>query len=574
MPTIEFKGKAVVNSHHLSVPIAELKVNARKSCTSKGRDCSLDENLIIHGDNLHALKALLPWYAGRIDWIYIDPPYNKGTEGWSYNDNVNSAYLQEWFEDIKPIDGEDLERHDKWLCMMWPRLNLLRDLLKDTGAIFISIDDNERHHLRMAMDEIFGESNFVCDFIIRSNPRGSQSSNLIAKEHEYMLLYAKEIEHLHIEGFNKTPEEQREYDKVDENGCKYRHLGLRQRGGEWRKEQRPHLHYPIFIDPKSGMTSIKQNSRFSERVIPIRPTTDELGRWTWSKKEAKDNSHLLVGKEVRRKKELVWDVFRRDYLYDLHGKIAKSKPRTVWLDKDLNYQKGKRDVKDLLGEQWDDFEYPKPIHLVKRAIGMFGKKDGIFLDSFAGSGSSGEAVLRLNNEDGGNRKFILVECEDYAEDLTARRIRKVIRGAKSSPDVEKQSGIDADFTYCTLGKEMNAISMLDGTNLPDFSTLASYLVFTASGTAPTKIGKRAINGQLVPFYEVDDRLYYLLYKQNQEYLLSTDSALDIEKARRITKQCEGKNKDAVVYATHKFVSQDDLSKLRISFCGLPWVGNL
>ena len=151
MPTLDFN-----YAHHLTVPSRTIEPDARKSLLPKGSKPSLDDNLIIHGDNLHALKALMPRYAGKTKCIYLDPPYNTGNEGWIYNDNVNSPMMQEWLKDKSPVDGEDLERHDKWLCMMWPRLQLLGELLAGDGVIFISIDDNEQHCLRMVMDEIFG----------------------------------------------------------------------------------------------------------------------------------------------------------------------------------------------------------------------------------------------------------------------------------------------------------------------------------------------------------------------------------------------------------------------------------
>jgi len=162
MPTLEFKGKQFVYSHHLSVPFRELRVDVAKSLPAAGHKPSLDDNLIIHGDNLEALKALLPTHAGKVDCIFIDPPYNTGEEGWCYNDNVRSPLMQEWLKkSANPVDKEDLERHDKWLCMMWPRINLLRELLADEGSIWITIDDNEIHRCRALFDEIFGADNFV-----------------------------------------------------------------------------------------------------------------------------------------------------------------------------------------------------------------------------------------------------------------------------------------------------------------------------------------------------------------------------------------------------------------------------
>ena len=175
MPSLEFKGKQHIYAHHLTVPYRPLVPDAAKSYPPRTDDVQAssvdqtpDGNLIIHGDNLHALKALLPRYAGRVKCIYIDPPYNTGNENWSYNDNVNSPLMQQWLDENGPVDNEDLERHDKWLCMMWPRLQLLKELLAEDGVIFVSIDDNEQHHLRMLMNEIFGEENFVADFVWNS----------------------------------------------------------------------------------------------------------------------------------------------------------------------------------------------------------------------------------------------------------------------------------------------------------------------------------------------------------------------------------------------------------------------
>ena len=175
MPSLDFKGKAFVYAHHLTVPFRELVPDAKKSCLPKSTAPALDGNLIVHGDNLHALKALLPLYAGKVDCVFIDPPYNTGNEGWCYNDNVRSPVAKEWLKKASPVDREDLERHDKWACMMWPRLKLLHELLAEDGVIFISIDDNEVHRLRALMDEIFGEENFVTQ--IEWQKRYTRSNN-------------------------------------------------------------------------------------------------------------------------------------------------------------------------------------------------------------------------------------------------------------------------------------------------------------------------------------------------------------------------------------------------------------
>ena len=189
MPTLDFNGKQFIRGHHLTVPIKTLEIDDKKSFTGES-DPSLDDNLIIHGDNLEALKALLPRYANSIKCIYIDPPYNTGNVGWKYNDNVNSPQMQAWLN--KNVDAEDLERHDKWLCMMWPRLHLLHDLLSDDGVIFISIDDNEVHHLRLIMDEIFGNQNFFAVLTRRAMHTVRNSSKDFNLNADYTLVYAKE----------------------------------------------------------------------------------------------------------------------------------------------------------------------------------------------------------------------------------------------------------------------------------------------------------------------------------------------------------------------------------------------
>ena len=223
MPFLDFKGKSVVYSHHLRVPFRSLTVDEKKSfprptAVRRGKSAKqgksargqsppaaappgLDDNLIIHGDNLHALKALLPRYSGKIKCVYIDPPYNTGNEGWKYNDKVNSPTIKEWLKQ-NGIGSDDGERHDKWLCMMWPRLQLLKELLADDGVIFVSIDDNEQHHLRMIMNEIFGEENFIATIIWRKKAGGGQDSKYFAGEHDYILCYRK-TEKYHI-NFRKT----------------------------------------------------------------------------------------------------------------------------------------------------------------------------------------------------------------------------------------------------------------------------------------------------------------------------------------------------------------------------------
>ena len=244
MPLIDFKGKNFVFSHHLTIPFRQLNLVKNKSLNIEKKQT----NKIIHGDNLNSLKALLPNYARKIKAIYIDPPYNTGNEGWCYNDNVNSPLIREWLKDnANPVDKEDLERHDKWLCMMYPRLKLLHELLSDDGAIFISIDDNEASNLKCLMDEIFGEYNFVSQLTVQLNPRGRTLDKFLAKTHEYILVYAKDINTSCLYEVDKEGEGISDYKHKDKKG-KYRTLELRNRNPVFNKSNRPNLFYPFYTD--------------------------------------------------------------------------------------------------------------------------------------------------------------------------------------------------------------------------------------------------------------------------------------------------------------------------------------
>jgi adenine-specific DNA-methyltransferase len=210
MPSLNFKGKALVQNYHLLVPYHELKPVKAKSLTDKA---SLHDNLVVHGDNLKALKALLPYYHGKVKCIYIDPPYNTGNEGWVYNDNVSSPMMQEWLG--KVVDREDLTRHDKWLCMMLPRLKLLRDFLTDDGVIFVSIDDNKVHRLRELLDEVFGEENFVATIIWEKVYSPKSSARFFSENHDYIVMYARRKDSFELGLLPRTEEANARYENPD-----------------------------------------------------------------------------------------------------------------------------------------------------------------------------------------------------------------------------------------------------------------------------------------------------------------------------------------------------------------------
>src|SRR3989338_10376075 len=239
MATLQFKGKSAVWNHHLSVPYHTLEKDAKKSL--KGTDA--EENLIIEGDNLLALKSLLPKYQGRIKCIYIDPPYNTGNEGWVYSDNVNSPTIQEWIGKVVGKQGEDLTRHDKWLCMMTPRLKLLRELLADDGSIFVNIDENEQYHLRLIMDEIFHEANHIATFVWSGRSGKGGTTKQVELNHEYIECYSKDATKLKMKPIINIQGE----GNYKDNKSTYKREHLRQWGQGDRKEDRPSMYFPIIL---------------------------------------------------------------------------------------------------------------------------------------------------------------------------------------------------------------------------------------------------------------------------------------------------------------------------------------
>ena len=501
-----------------------------------------DGNLIIHGDNLHALKALLPRYAGRIKCIYIDPPYNTGNEGWVYNDNTNSPLMQEWLQQNSPVDGEDLERHDKWLCMMWPRLHLLRELLSDDGVIFISIDDNEQHHLRMIMDEIFGEENFVASIIWRKKSGGGQDSQSFAREHEYILCFQKSDQFKII--FRSAPVSELEFSKIRE-GRKCKFIKLEKWGSSALRSDRPTMFYPI-KDPDGN------------DFYPHAPNGQE-GNWR-TRPTALDKDHIHWEKKKDR-----WIPYEVIY-FDEINKDKLIKDRTIFYDIATTTDSA-NEQKTIFGNKI--FDISKPVDLINRLIQISTTKNSIILDSFAGSGTTAHAVLALNKEDGGNRKFIMVECEDYADTVTAERVRRVIKGVPEAKDPNLRKGLGGSFTYCTLGDPVDIEEMLTGKSLPTYSELAAYLLHTASGISSGQQDLAPKNEDGL-FYSNDTTDYYLLYESSLDWLRSNDAIFNEVHANRISNQNQATGKRAVVFAAGKYMGQRDLTVKNITFCQLPY----
>lgn len=619
MPTLEFKGKQFVYSHHLGVPFRELQVEEDKSLPIKGQQPSLDDNLIIHGDNLEALKALLPTHAGKIDCIFIDPPYNTGNEGWCYNDNVRSPLMKEWLKkSANPVDKEDLERHDKWLCMMWPRLNLLKELLSESGSLWVTCDDNEVHRLSQILDEIFGEDAFVANIVVENNRKGRNDKEHVALTHEYMLVYSND-EYL-SRGLELTPEQIAEFSQIGDDGRRYALRDLRKRGSEDRKEDRESMFFPIYWDEGTGELSLEDTEGKLTKILPKRGDNSD-GRWRWGVERVRRNLSDLV---ARRSKSGRTDVEYKVFLDEADDVKTgtRKKPKSVWVGPEYSTDHASTLIKEIFGENPLKHS-PKPLAQVIQTIQLSVGKNGVVLDSFAGSGTTAHAVLEANKRDGGQRRFILVECEDYADSLTAERVRRVINGypytgtqrdelhrenitwstfekkhskvldhvasienlqGHEYDKISKQikdgvltvtgerkvkgtaPGLGGSFTYCTLGEPIDVESLLTGKGLPNFEALARYVFYTATGHSLAKVGEPAPDGFIG---ETDLFRVHLFYQPDREWLRSNEAALNAERVTAIEKNSKT-GKRAIVFAVAKFMSQKELTARRIEFCQLPY----
>jgi adenine-specific DNA-methyltransferase len=539
MATLSFKGKSFIQNYHLAVKYHELIPVKKKSLTDK---VSLKDNLIIHGDNLKALKALLPTYAGKVKCIYIDPPYNIGNE-WIYNDNVNSPMMQEWLGEV--VYKDDLTRHDKWLCMMMPRLRLLKDLLRQDGIIFISIEENEIRHLKMLMDEIFGEQNSIGTFIWRKKEGGGQTDAYFVTEHEYIVVYARSEE---FEWFDEIiPMTEAEFNKSDKLGH-FSAIKLAKWGVGAKREDRPKMYFSI--EAPNGTS-----------VFPKTPDGRE-GRWRVGKTrmaELVQDDLIYWGK-----KNGNWIAYEKIYFEE--GKVKIIKERSILYEL-ANTGDASNELKEIFGVK-DVFDNPKPTELIKFLIKYTTQNNSIVLDSFAGSGTTAHAVLDLNKEDGGNRKFILVECEDYADNITAERVRRIIKGIPEAKDENLKKGLGSSFSYFELGGSIEMENILKGRNLPSYNDLARYVFYTATGEEflPEKV-----NEEKHFIGESNEYEIYLFYQPDLEYLKSTALTLDV--AKTLGKYT---SKRKLVFAPTKYLDLNDSELLTkhglkdIEYCQLPF----
>ena len=380
------------------------------------------ENLYIEGDNLDVLKLLQESYLSKVKLIYIDPPYNTGND-FIYRDDFkisNEEYDEE--SGAYDLEGNRLFKntdtngrfHSDWCSMLYPRLMLARNMLSDDGAIFVSIDEHEIDNCLKILDDVFGRSNRVGVIVVKSNPRGSMSIGEIANLHEYLAIYSKNVMKTDIIGHKLSEEMTSEYKYHDNNG-NYRLLGLRMRGGFWRRSERPNLFFPIYVNPLDGTVSLTKSGTYSEEAIPVQPSTMEDGTWRWSSEKIKAESHLLVGKKIKRGDSEVWDIYQKDY-YDREGG-RRTKAKSIWDASEINYQNGTAEIKNLFGKSI--FDYSKPVYLLSQVIEMIGMNDNdIIMDFFSGSATTAHAVIQSNAEDGIKRKFIMIQLPEECEKKT------------------------------------------------------------------------------------------------------------------------------------------------------------
>ncbi len=484
MPTLTWRGKDAVLNHHLEVPYRLLKCEGALSAGAPGSG-----NLIVEGDNLQALKALLPYYKGQVKCIYIDPPYNTGTDerdeggkrsGWIYNDNVNSVEIREWLGKVVGEESEDLNRHDKWLCMMWPRLQLLKQFLKPDGIIFVSIDDIELANIRTILDEVFGVRNRVGTVVWKNATDNNPTQ--ISSEHEYVLCYARDKPELPSEWKSQNLAvkdrllalgEQFIRDYPDRETCQaeYSKWFSRNKQFLWPFDRYKYIDDGgIYTGSQSVHNPGKEGYRYdvphpvtglpcAQPMMGYRFPPETMERLLAEKR-------LLFGEDHTKIIEL--KVYVRDYraklssLFELDGRI------------------GTNEIKDIFPESKRPFDFPKPTELIEELLSFTTSQDDLILDSFAGSGTTGHAVLKLNAADQQSRRFILVEMKGaIARDLTAERVRRVAEGYTNAKG-DKVEGLGGGFRFCTL-----SAPLFDGEGQLSAEltreALAHHLYFTECG---------------------------------------------------------------------------------------------
>lgn len=572
MPSLNWIGKEAVEHHHREVPYRLVHCDGDLSAGDPDAG-----NLLVQGDNLEALKALTPYYAGEVKCIYIDPPYNTGNEGWVYNDAVASPEIKAWLGSVVGKEADDLSRHDKWLCMMYPRLNLLKDFLKPEGAIAVSIDENEISSLLMLMDEIFGRQNRVGTMVWQKGKKGD--SKLLPTVHEYIVIYARNKALL----TEREVKWRRRKAGADEVLAHYQtiredlypdHDAIRAEMMKWYRSlakddpRKSHKHYnwsddrglyfaADFAGPDDGRESRpRYDIRHPKTQKPCKmPSTG----WRWEE----DTTKLALA-----------EVPARIHFGKTHATIPCRKSYLFEVDKEplqsVFYKDGRAatlQVEGLLGA--GAFQFPKDVDVLVDLLSILTEDGDLILDSFAGSGSTGHAIFKMNAMGKPKRRFILVEMdENTASQKTAKRLSLAIEGYKEQVKPFRQvEPLGGGFRYCRLGVPLfNEFGDIDSD--VSFSDLAAHVFFAETGApipAKAQVGNPYLGKQ-------GKKTVYLLYAQGLEGTPreALGNVLTPDALVALPAPPEGFEGTRIVYAEGTTVSPDRLKAESVVFKQIPY----
>lgn len=577
MPTLEWIGKDKVVNHHLEVPYRVLERQYSYDADGRHEADNASENMVIHGDNLEALKALMPQYEGRVKCIYIDPPYNTGNEGWVYNDNVNDPRMRDWLHKTVGKEGEDLSRHDKWLCMMYPRLKLLQRLLAEDGAIFISIDDTEYANLKLICDEIFGSNCFVSNISWQRTYSTRNDSKGIVNEVEHLVVYSK-LANWSPNKLPRTAEMDAKYKNPDNDIAPWRsdnayaadaatHQGMvyaiqhpftgrllyPSNGAHWRYSQ------DVMLESMRGWCEYELrdlNDAHERAVVCGVPESDV--------RQGVQAIVLSESLEISAQKaQAVYDrgqwprffftkggkggIARKTYLENVGGKL----PTNFWPFSETGHTgEAKKEMLTIFNGK-ATFDTPKPRRLIEFVLKIAGDKDALILDSFAGSGTTAHAVLNMNKADGGNRRFILVEMGDYADTITAERVKRVIDGYGEGKKAVEGTG--GSFSYYELGEPLMCGDVLNEN--VGIEKIREYVYFT-----DTKNRLPAPHPDEPYFMGLHvSSAYYFCYEKDRAVTLN----------RELLHTVKTRAASYVMYADLCTLSEAELEKYHITFKKIP-----
>ena len=577
MPTLEWIGKSKVINHHQDVPFRVLERKYSFDENGQHDEDNGSENMIIRGDNLEALKALLPRYEGRVKCIYIDPPYNTGNEGWVYNDNDNDPKIKKWLGEVVGKEGEDLTRHDKWLCMMYPRLKLLQKLLADDGVIFISIDDTEYANLKLICDEIFGSNCFVSNISWQRTYSTRNDSKGIVNEVEHLVVYSKQPD-WNPNKLPRTAEMDAKYKNPDNDRTLWRTDNAFAPGAATHQGMVYAIQHPFtgkMLYPSNGACWRYQQDQMLEIMrgwceYELRDLNDAHERAVVCgvpENDVRQGVQAIILSESleisAQKAQAVYDrgqwprffftkggkggIARKTYLENVGGKL----PTNFWAFTETGHTDEAKKEMLAIFDGKATFDTPKPHRLIEFVLKVAGNENALVLDSFAGSGTTAHAVLNMNKADGGNRKFIMIEMMDYVDSITAERVKRVINGyGEGKKAVE---GTDGDFSYYGLGEPIFNGDMLNEEIGEDEIRKYVYFTETKQTLAPRKADEPYYLGTYI------DNAYYFYYEKEQITTLNNEFLNTIKT----------KAGAYVVYADLCTLSNNELEKYRITFKKIP-----